>query len=245
MQRIRSGPADGPVMARRLGRGGALGLLVLLGGCGGVVSPFSTAADSASTAGGLFGRPWDGNRPEILATSTTVARLRTQADPAELLLPEPGDVWPGPLPPRTTLANPDAALRGVPDYQPAGARNFSDPDIGPAPERPRGPRGAPSAGLPGQLRGSSSLPPPPLTPPDLPQAQAPLPPPAPLAPRPPARADGRIIQTPNGPVVTSGGTDRVQSFTVPGGGTGTAVRDGNNTVLFGPDGRVQTVPNPR
>jgi hypothetical protein len=142
MQRIRSGPADGPVMARRLGRGGALGLLVLLGGCGGVVSPFSTAADSASTAGGLFGRPWDGNRPEILATSTTVARLRTQADPAELLLPEPGDVWPGPLPPRTTLANPDAALRGVPDYQPAGARNFPDPDIGPAPERPRGPRGA-------------------------------------------------------------------------------------------------------
>ena len=58
------------------------------------------------------------------------------------------------------------------------------------------------------------------------------------------RADGRVIMQPQGgAAVTNGGTDRIQSYTSPGGGT--AVIDGNTTTLFDPSGRVQTVPTPR
>ena len=59
-----------------------------------------------------------------------------------------------------------------------------------------------------------------------------LPPPAPLPDRPPPRADGRVVLTPSGPVVTSGGTDRVQGYTAPGGETGVVVRDGNTTTVI-------------
>jgi hypothetical protein len=45
--------------------------------------------------------------------------------------------------------------------------------------------------------------------------------------------------------VTTGGTDRVQGFSVPGGGTGTVVRDGRTETIIGPDGQVQQRIAPR
>jgi hypothetical protein len=199
----------------------ALGLLVLLGGCQGGEGPFTTSANHLR-AGGVFGPAWGGTPPEILSASTTVARLRGEPVALAPLLPEPGDVWPGELPPRATLANPDAALRGIPDYRPA-QRDPLPPLEPPPPRRP------------GPVRGSSSPPPPPPDQPLPPRAVAPLPPPAPLPERPPPRADGRVLMTPNGPVVTTGGTDRVQSYVDPQGRTGVIHRDGERAVAFPPD----------
>ncbi len=211
------------------------GAALALGGCGGALQEaLSTPADAASTAGGIFGQPWGGQRPAILDESVTLARLMGAPPAPDVLRPEPGDVWPGPLPPRSTLANPDAALRGIPEYEPSGPRQ---PVSELAPARP-GPRGQP--------RSSPNLPPSQTFDEDgRLRSSAPLPPPARLPPPPPARTDGQVIHTPGGPVITSGGTDRVQTYTVPGvGGTGTAIRDGNTTTLIGPDGRVQAVPTP-
>ena len=97
--------------------------------------------------------------------------------------------------------------------------------------------------MPPGLSGSSSPPPPPIRQIDPPRQY--VVPPA-VAPLPPSgRTDGRIVQTPRGPVTTTGGTDRVQSFTVPGGGTGTIHNDGSTTTIYGPNGQVQTMPTPR
>lgn len=210
---------------------GMLALLLALGGCQSTTGQF---------ADGLFAAPWGGMRPTAPAggDSLTIARVRGAAPVApvaEPLQPEPGNVWPAEEAPRATLANPDAALRGIPTYRPSETRpldSLSPPEPGPI-----------SRGLPSRPRGSSS--PPPLALPDLPQAAAPLPRLQPLPEPPPRRADGRVVLTPQGPVVTSGGTDRVQSFTVPGGGSGIITRDGPNATVIGPDGRVQTVPAPR
>ena len=210
---------------------------LLLGGCQATREAVSNPADSARSAGGVFGRPWDGEPPAMLASSQTVARVMGPPGagyPPETLQTEAGNVWPGPLPPRATLANPDAALRGIPDYEPAISRR--DPSAEAVPRS-----GPPRRGLP---RGTAGLPPPLPELPETPRSPLAAPPASIFPERPPPRADGQVIHTPSGPVVTSGGTDRVQSFNVPGGGTGTAIRDGNTTTLIGPDGRVQTVPTP-
>lgn len=221
----RNGKWMGPSMA--------LGLVVMLGGCQAVRSAISTPADSYNDAGGLFGAPWGGSRPAMIDNSLTIARLRGAAPAAEPLQTEPGNVWPSGEAPRATLANPDAALRGVPPYTPMNV-----PETAPVP------LGSTSRGAPARLRGSSSPPSPPLSLPE-PERAAVAPPLPPLPQRPPQRNEGQVVQTPQGPVVTSGGTDRVQTFTTPGGGTGIIQRDDGTTTIIGPDGRVQTLPTQR
>lgn len=192
-------------------------------------------ASAISNAGVAVGAPWGGMTPASPEEGLTINRVEVGAAPPGTLLPEPGDVWPGPLPPRATLANPDAALRGIPDYAPSARREgIVEPPATPPRRQPPFTRG-------------SSTPPDlfPDPPPPAPAAVPPLRPPQPLPAAPPPRADGRVILTPSGPAVTTGGTDRIQSFTVPGvGGTGTAIRDGNTTLMIGPDGRPQTVLTP-
>jgi hypothetical protein len=231
------------VAARGGGRGSAraalplaaLALAALLPACTAFDRGSYRVADTITSAGTAVGAPWGGMRPAAPEASVTVQRVRGGVPEVDQLLAEPGDVWPGPLPPRATLANPDAALHGVPTYEPAGRRDLQG-QVSPPPGPPRG--------LPTARRGSGTPPPDPLlTPPDLPRGQAALPPPAPLPDRPPPRADGRVIHTPNGPVVTTGGTDRIQTFVAPGGGAGTAIQQGGSTILLGPDGRTQVVPN--
>lgn len=229
------------------GRGGAvrpalaLGALALLSGaCSGFNDGSYRVASALADTGGRIGMPWGTMRPAMPEQATTVERVALGVPPGSTLLPEAGDVWPGPLPPRATLANPDAALSGIPAYAPATGRRDDTSDMAPPPPRPVA---GPPRGLP---RGSSSPPPPAMVtiPPDPREriGLVPAPPTPPGIPAVPPRADGQVIHTPNGPVVTSGGTDRIQSFNVPGGGTGTAIRDGNTTTLIGPGSRIQTIP---
>ncbi|MBX6746040.1 MAG: hypothetical protein IRY87_28735 [Acetobacteraceae bacterium] len=211
----------------------ALGLAVMLGGCQAVQSAISTPADSDYDAGGLFGSAWGGSRPEMLTDSLTIARLRGAAPATEPLQPESGNVWPAEEAPRATLANPDAALRGVPAYT---------PNIPPEPGQV--PLGSISRGAPARLRGSANPPPPPLVQPEQQRSMV-APPLPPLPEPPPRRNEGQVVQTPQGPVVTGSGTDRVQTFIAPGGGTGIIQRDNGTATIIGPDGRVQTVPAQR
>lgn len=214
------------------------GLALLLGGCTGWNNATATLANNISNAGARAGAPWGPSTPPSPEDALTIQRVRYAAAPPNRLLPEAGDVWPGPLPPRSTLANPDAALRGIPDYQPVPGRDAN------APPPPGNTASIPRP--PGPNRGSSSPPPPPvMTVPALPPQPLVLPPAQPrTVPQLQPRADGQVINTPSGPVITSGGNDRVQSFNIPGSGaTGTAIRDGNTTTLISPDGRVQVVPS--
>lgn len=212
-------PSRGGVATAPSVRAWAVALLLLgLGACAATQPALTTPADSYAVAGGNFGRPWGGQPPmQLLEDSATIGRLRGEA-PEGQLMPESGNVWPGPLPPRTTLANPDAALRGVPEYGTPGTSipppTSSLPPVGP-------PRGLPS---------SAATSPPPVA---RPTASSPLlniPPAAPAGTMPP-RADGRFIMTPNGPVVTTGGTDRIQSAITPGGQSAIVTRDGNTTTV--------------
>ncbi len=217
----REARAPRPAVAARAGLAGALLGGLLLGGCTSWNNRTFAVAQGIANTGGAIGMPWRTMTPPSPEDAATIERIRFGAPPPDRLTTEPGDVWPGPQPQRTTLANPDSALRGIPEYVP--------PTTSTSAPRP-----------PEAIRGSSSPPPPvmpaaplPLLPPEPPRSAPPMPP----------RADGQIIHTPTGPVVTSGGTDRMQSFTVPGGGSGTAIRDGNTTTLIGPGGRVQVVPS--
>ena len=93
---------------------GMLALLLAFGGCQSTTGQF---------ADGLFSAPWGGMRPASPGDSLTIARVRgvaAVAPVAEPLQPEPGNVWPAEEAPRATLANPDAALRGIPTYRPGG-----------------------------------------------------------------------------------------------------------------------------
>lgn len=235
-------------MLRKHGqKGAALVLLVLLGGCTSLFDSRNwTAADSGS--GGMFRAAWGGMRAERPEDSETIRRVRGFETPREPLQLEPGNVWPAEEAPRATLANPDAALRGVPPWRPGEGRSTRDL---PVDERPGGPLVPPRADatIPDneqrpQRRRPGASPPPPFLPQPEP-SRVDVPPPR-YDPQPlPRRADGQIVVPPLGPpVVTSGGTDRVQGFTTPGGGSGVIHRDGGVTTIVPSGGMPQSFPTP-
>ncbi|MBK1659588.1 hypothetical protein [Paracraurococcus ruber] len=208
-----------------------------LGGCTGFNNSTGGLTDGIGRVGERLGAPWGGPTAQPPAEqSTTVARIAGMPMAVETLRSEDGDVWPVPEGPRSTLANPDAAMRNIPNYQPSELDRPSRP-AGRSQWQPTDPD------LPPGLRGSSSPPPPPIRQPEIPPPQAVAPLPPGLSAPPGRRPEGQVITTPSGPALTTGGTDRVQSFITPGGGTGTAIRDGNTTTLIGPNGQVQTVPS--
>jgi hypothetical protein len=232
----------------RRGAASALALAALLGGCVSLDRRDWTVADSGS--GGMFRASWGGMRSDRPEDSETIRRVRGVEVPREPLEVEPGSVWPAEEAPRVTLANPDAALRGVPAYRPGEPRNperlWDDrPPRDPAPRAdgmlpPEDERST----RPPRRRGASSPPPPPLVQP-MPDRLDVLPVP-PGANAPPApRTDGQVVLTPGGPVVTTGGTDRVQGFVAPGGGSGVVVRDGGVTTVVPSGGAPQTFPTRR
>ena len=242
-------------MQRKFGRGGAaLASAALLGGCSWVAPALTPEADTGFRA--PFFLSW--NRPPAVtpAESYTIRRLRgAEGEPVEQPLEvEPGNVWPAEEAPRATLANPDAALRGVPPWRPGEGRSVQDLPVN---ERPGGPlvppraEAAPSPAVEEQgpraqrRRRESSPPPSPLAQP-APERPEVLPvPPGAYSP-PPRRADGQVVLPPGGPpVITSGGTDRIQSFTTPGGGSGVIHRDGGVTTISPSGGVPQTFPTPR
>lgn len=215
-----------------------LGLVVLLAGCA-QTERATTWGDGASaraeerfsSLGGWLRLPWGVERPTMPQDSLTVARVMGAPPTLEPLRPEAGNVWPAQEGPRATLANPDAALRGIPNYR------TGDPDR------------QSSRGLPPGLSGSSS-PPPPANPAFESRNNPTLPPlladqPTPWQPASAQTAVPRSVQTPQGAAPVTGGTARSQTYAAPGGGIGRALTDGNVTTLIGPDGQVTTTPTPR
>jgi hypothetical protein len=208
-------------------------------------------ADSGS--GGMFRAAWGGMRSDRPEDSDTIRRVRGMDVPVEPLQVEPGSVWPVEEAPRATLANPDAALRGVPAYRPGEARSpdrlweredRQSRDLPPRADGMPSPEDGRPAPPPPRRRGASSPPPPPLVQP-APERVEVLPVP-PGANAPPARrSDGQVILTPRGPVTTTGGTDRVQGFVAPGGGSGVIHRDGGVTTVIPSGGAPETFPTPR
>ncbi|MCR0981646.1 hypothetical protein [Roseomonas populi] len=236
MDRLRPGPA-GRLMA-------SLPLALLLGGCFGL--------------GDIDMAPFGRTDPIGAPDSLTVRRVMGTELDVPPLLPEPGNVWPAEEAPRATLQNPDAATVPPREREPSEALERARQQRGPAPlgRAPNAtepgpavpPEAAPNprAPLPGTVtprrRGSSGEPLAPLDPPPLPRQGVPSGvPPVP----PPPRVEGSTLPTPGGPPATIGNsTGNIGSFTQPGVGTGTAIRQGNTTTLFGPDGSVQVVPTP-
>lgn len=157
------------------------------------------------------------------------------------LTPEPGDIWPGPLPPAPTLR--DLEQQGNLGSQPTQPVPGSPLSRGTATANPSVPPNPP----PTPSRGSSVTPAPnqpglaPL--PNYPPTAGPYAPPAP----PPAREPGgQVYQTPNGPGVTTGGGPGYQTLTTPGGGSSIVVPNGNGTsTIIHSDGRIETVPTPK
>ncbi len=78
---------------------------------------------------------------------------------------------------------------------------------------------------------------------------APLPPPSPplsinTSPPVPSPA-GQVYATPQGPVVTTGGTSHYQSAVTPGGGSAIVIPGNGSSTIIHSDGRIEVAPRPR
>ena len=187
---------------------------VLLAGCA------SHVGNPADGLGGFLGDVLrlggNPNRPSV--DSPNARRVMGAAVMADPLESEPGNIWPGPLPPARSMSDMQREMGG------------SLPPIDAAPS----------------TRGSSSPPAPVATPAALPAAR--LPAAGPIAPQPAVQSmpSSRVLQTPGGAATTSIGGNGVETFTLPGGRTGIVMPNANGTLtLIGPDGTTQTIPAPR
>ncbi len=188
---------------RRLGW---LALLLFLPGCTGM-GDFVSNTLSGSNPNGPIG------------DSENMRRVRGDETSTEPMLPEPGNIWPGPIAQMPTLQ----------DLEKSG---FQAPANG-QPYLPDHREPVPGSSTP---PGSAIPPPPPLPRPMAPLVNAP----------PPGRSNaGRSIQTPTTSGVTSGGTSGYQTLTTPQG-PAVVVPNGNGTsTVIHSDGRVETIPTPK
>ena len=152
-----------------------LSLTLVLSGCG-----HNTWSDLPFTSG---------SNPNVpRADGENVRRVMGYATATDPLLPEPGNIWPGPLPPTPSLLD---------------IERDTNVDLSETIPRPRGP----SPPMPTAV--------PPITQPPLPRQ---IPQTQGSAAPPPARDPSRrIITAPSGPGVTSGGGPGYQTTTTPGG----------------------------
>jgi hypothetical protein len=214
-----------------------LGFASLVSACGFAGSPFDGFGGFIGDTHNIYRNP---NRP--VGNSETMLRVTGREVTVAPLEPEAGNIWPGPQPPEPTLEDierqqnttaptpggPGPALSGpgqvVPGQVPPGTILRGQPRV-----VPQG-----SSTPPSQVPAVGAPPPAPA-----PQSYAP----APLYPNGPSSP---TINTPQGPATTTSGGNGITTYTVPGGGTGIVVPNGNGTnTLVGPDGSVQTVPAPR
>ena len=167
-----------------------LGLTCLLAGCQFAGNPL----DGGGTF--LYNTHLFNPNPNLPAgQEETTQRVEGRDVTVPPLLPEPGDIWPGPMQP-------------IPSAQELQQQNLQQ------------------------------LPPPyvPAAPPPTLFPETP-PPPAPASPSGTA---------PHAPATGDIGTSGVHSVTMPGGGQGVLVPNGNGTsTLIGPDGSMQIVPTPK
>jgi hypothetical protein len=155
--------------------------------------------------------------------SENMRRSRGQTVAIEPLAQQSGNIWPGPLPPVRTLE--DFVKQEQSGRLPAQT----------LPGQPAAPPVPPP-------QSGGAIPPTvqPVVPqiPPVPNVGAPPTPPAP-----PATGSG-VVQTPEGPAVTSGGTGAFKTVTMPNGLTGIVVPNGNGTsTIILSNGQVQTVPD--
>jgi hypothetical protein len=200
-----------------------LGLLVLLPGCSGTYDFFSDTHTFT----------WNSNRP--LGDSENMRRVRGLAPQLPPLAADPGNVWPGPVPPEPTLSDleRDTAPLGT---QPAPDGNTPVPQTSPALPDHHQPRPAP--------RGSST--PPGNTQPGLTVPQAGTVSPAPPSSVPGPGPVGRVYQTPQGPAVSTQTQGRIDTLSGPGRNGAIVVPNGNGTsTIINTDGSISTVPTPK
>jgi hypothetical protein len=195
-----------------------LGLLLTLGGCG-----YKT----------WWNPPFSGGyNPNLPATdSENMQRVLGQEPATRPMTTEPGDIWPGPLPPSPTLKDLEAtgSLTPQPESPVPGSplsRGVTAPYPSPNPSTgSSAPSGYTQPGL------SAPQLAPPLTSYAAPPAA------------PPGRSSGQVVNTPSGPAVTTGGGPGYQTTTQPGGGQSIIVPNGNGTsTVIHPDGRIETIP---
>jgi hypothetical protein len=175
------------------------------------------------------------NPNEPVGDSENMLRVRGQEPPVQRLTTEPGDIWPGPLPPAPTMK--DLVSSGSLTPEPEQ----------PVPGSPLSRGTAPPSPSPNPSTGSSTPPennqpglPPPQSAPPLSSYAAP-----PVA-LPPRSSTGQVIQTPGGPNVTTGGGPGYQTTTTPGGGQAIVVPNGNGTsTVIHADGKIETIPTPK
>lgn len=196
-----------------------LGLALLMPGCAYVGNPFAGfggfIGDTHTIRRGVNSPPGD---------SINMLRARGEPSPSEPLLPEQGNIWPGPPPAEPTLSDLERQ-QGIENPAPPGQ------------EFPRLP----------PPRGSSTPPPAPEQPPGAPMSALPpitAPPPqaaTPIKPTPPV-----VVQTEHGSATITTDANGIQSFRLPDGSGGHVVNNGNGTMtLIGNDGRVFSAPAPR
>jgi hypothetical protein len=224
-----------------------LALPAVLSGCGYVDSPFAGFGGFIDDTHTFDLNP---NRP--VGDSENIRRVTGRDVNVPPLLPEPGNVWPGPPPKDPTLEDieksanqPLGTIQPVPGTTPGqpgpGQPGMGEPFVPHPQPRPDAVQPPPS-GPPIPRRGSSTAPTAEAPVPQVPAfTAAPSTQPRQGAPR------STTIDTPQGPATLSPGSGGVQTY-VPksGGGVGLVVPNGNGTsTLIGPDGSVQTVPTQR
>jgi len=194
-----------------------------LGGCG-----YNTWWNPPFTNG------FNANHP--VGDSENMRRVTGHAATETALTPEPGDIWPGPLPPAPTL-------RELEQEAPLGAGVEQ-----PVPGSPLNRGAVPSAMAPfpsPQPSVGSSVPPGAGQPMAAEPRIVPTTPhyAAPAAAGPAREPGGQVIQTPGGPAVTTGGGPGYQTTTSPNGGSAIVVPNGNGTsTIIHSDGHIETVP---
>jgi hypothetical protein len=178
-----------------------------------------------------------GNNPHFPAgDSENLRRVTGEQVEMPALTPEAGDIWPGPLPPSPTLQDLEkqGVQPGVEQPVPGSPEYQQGPANQPAPTQRQGP----------PARGSST--PPGSNQPGLAPLPAPTQPQPPNAAPPAPNPGGQIVQTPQGPGVSTGGTSGYKTITTPGGGTAIVVPNGNGTsTIIHSDGRIETAPTTR
>jgi hypothetical protein len=170
-----------------------------------------------------------GSNPNFPAgDSENMRRVLGEQVDLPVLTTEPGDVWPGPLPPEPTLQDLQQQAGQAPLSTPGSTQFQAQPPSMPPPLPSRGSSTPPPTGQP-------APPPPPRS--GAPQATIPPSPPNPA---------GQVLPTQRGPAVTNGGTSGYQTTTTPGGGSAIVVPNGNGTsTIIHSDGTIETVPTPR
>lgn len=188
---------------------------------------------SLSLSGCAFNEWW---RPPFLPAPDPYApmgdaenleRARGNTVAVQPLNQEAGNVWPGPVTPTPTLE--DLVKQ---------ERSGQLPQIETLPGQPQAP--AVPAPQSGPAPNNSVQPVVPYVPPVPTPHGSSGPNPVPTPPT------GGVVQTPEGPGVTSGGTGAFKTLTMPNGTTGIVVPNGNgtSTVIFS-NGQVQTIPAPK